>query len=231
MRKSNLRAALEAVGERCDEIVAAAEDPDKRLSDLFTLRENNHSIDLCLILANALGEAATKEVRAAKGLIVSVHERMMSANNALEERATVNPLVMSAVRCVQDLACHNLLGTDRELNDFLRMSAYVALHSVAARTVFLASLTDLRRQLRRSEKAEFEVKGAAKAIGKGPQTPFKRDQRKVFETYLKTHPFGSVSIYTRARECWRMRKSEWDKSAADGIGYSSTAALAQAISP
>ena len=229
--KPNLRDALEAVAERCDEIVAVAEDESRKLSDLFAFKETNHSIKLCLDLAAELGRSSARDIHAEKGNIAIVHERIMLANSAIEDRITANPLVMSAVRCVQQLAYDSLVGTVDEIGNFTEIAAFLARHTVVTRTVFNALATVVHRQLRKSEKAKRKARTETKANGKGPQTDYKRAQRDVFAKFLKHHPAGSISIYTRSRECWRLHKSEWDKAAAEGYGYSSADALAQAFLP
>ena len=231
MNNANLRKALEAVGERCDEIIAVADDDSKKLSDLFSFRESNRSIDLCLALADALGRASAKDIRAEKALIESVHERIMLANSAIEDHAAANPLVMSAVRCVQQLAHDSLFGADGEIGNFTEIAAFLARHTVVTRTVFNALTTVLRRQLKKSEKAKSEAKGKGEGEGgRGPQTPFKRKQRAVFAKFLENHPVTpSVCARTRARQCWLGHKTEWDKAAEMKVGYSGYKELARAF--
>ena len=67
-----------------------------------------------------------------------------------------------------------------------------------------------------------------KVLGKGRQTAFMKQQRKIFADFLLTHPStSSVSAITRAHQCWLQHKKDWDKRAKDGTGYSDYKALAR----
>lgn len=73
-------------------------------------------------------------------------------------------------------------------------------------------------------------KGKGKGNGKGPQTDFKRKQREIFVKFLERKPITpSVSIITRAHQCWLEHKAEWDAAAKDGTGYYDHKKLARAI--
>ena len=64
---------------------------------------------------------------------------------------------------------------------------------------------------------------------RGRQTEYMEKQRKVFLDYLKIHPeTASARRQTRALECWRLHRREWESAAKKGIGYSSYKALANA---
>ena len=78
-----------------------------------------------------------------------------------------------------------------------------------------------------SEQARWHRTGL---VGKkGRQTEYMEKQRKVFLDYLKIHPeTASARRQTRALECWRLHRCEWESAAKKGIGYSSYKALANA---
>ena len=64
---------------------------------------------------------------------------------------------------------------------------------------------------------------------RGRQTEYMEKQRKVFLDYLKIRPeTASARRQTRALECWRLHRREWESAAKKGIGYSSYKALANA---
>ena len=64
---------------------------------------------------------------------------------------------------------------------------------------------------------------------RGRQTEYMEKQRKVFLDFLKIHPeTASTRRQTRALECWRLHRREWESAAKKGIGYSSYKALANA---
>ena len=64
---------------------------------------------------------------------------------------------------------------------------------------------------------------------RGRQTEYMEKQRKVFLDFLKIHPeTASARRQTRALECWRLHRREWESAAKKGIGYSSYKALANA---
>ena len=64
---------------------------------------------------------------------------------------------------------------------------------------------------------------------RGRQTEYMEKQRKAFLDYLKIHPeTASARRQTRALECWRLHRREWESAAKKGIGYSSYKALANA---
>ena len=68
------------------------------------------------------------------------------------------------------------------------------------------------------------------ANGRGRHTKFMDDQRKIFLEYLQTHPVTrSYSKIVRARECWRLHQSDWDKAAKSGDGYKNHKILAQSV--
>ena len=64
---------------------------------------------------------------------------------------------------------------------------------------------------------------------RGRQTEYMEKQRKAFLDFLKIHPeTASARRQTRALECWRLHRREWESAAKNGIGYSSYKALANA---
>lgn len=64
---------------------------------------------------------------------------------------------------------------------------------------------------------------------RGRQTEYMEKQRKAFLNYLKIHSeTASARRQTRALECWRLHRREWESAAKKGIGYSSYKALANA---
>ena len=79
MKASNLAAALEAIAERCDEIVAVAEDDKRKLSDLFSFKESNRSINLCLDLAAFLGRHTVVTRTVFNALTTVVHRQLMKS--------------------------------------------------------------------------------------------------------------------------------------------------------
>ena len=228
--KRNLRDALEKIAERCDEIVAVAEDDRRKLSELFTLKENTRSIGACLDLAGTLAGASVGEIRAARARIEKVRDRVMAANDAIEDQTNANPLVMSAVRGVQNIAFNGLLGRNEDVANIRSAALLVDRFALVVRTTFLALLVDVGRQIRKAERnrANAEVPSPT-ACGKGPKTGYMKKQLDVFTVYLRAHGSPGKSIYTLARLCWNGHRAEWDAAAADGIGYSEYRALARAM--
>ena len=84
------------------------------------------------------------------------------------------------------------------------------------------SLVDARKKAKKKSKTRCR--------GKGPQTDFKRRQRDIFLKFLERKPVTpSVSVITRAHQCWNEHKTEWDAAAKNGTGYYDHKNLARAI--
>ena len=85
-----------------------------------------------------------------------------------------------------------------------------------------------RQSGRGNGRAQFGASGVGAEGRRGPQTAFMAKQRKSFLEYLKVHPeTASISRITRARECWAIRRKEWDAAAKKGIGYADYKGLAR----
>ena len=239
MANANLKAALEAIGERSDEILFAAENGERPLESMFSPKENRKTIETCLALADAVAQTKASEIRTLRAEIENCRDRVMAANSAVGERLTRNPEMMSAIQSQEDFVFNMLLsgsGTIVFLAKLMRHSRWIA------GKVMNGFLVDLRQQIAKSEsdaplkvqivkpeKPRSEAKGKGEG-GRGPQTPFKRTQRAVFAKFLENHPVTpSVCARTRARQCWLGHKTEWDKAAEMKVGYSGYKELARAF--
>ena len=239
MANANLKAALEAIGERSDEILFAAENGERPLESMFSPKENRKTIETCLALADAVAQTKASEIRTLRAEIENCRDRVMAANSAVGERLTRNPEMMSAIQSQEDFVFNMLLsgsGTIVFLAKLMRHSRWIA------GKVMNGFLVDLRQQIAKSEsdaplkvqivkpeKPRSEAKGKGEG-GRGPQTPFKRTQRAAFAKFLERKPVTpSASAITRAHQCWNEHRKEWDAAAKNGTGYYDYKNLARAI--
>lgn len=62
------------------------------------------------------------------------------------------------------------------------------------------------------------------------RTPFMLEQIRIFKAYLDKRPVcASYSLITRARQCWREHKAEWDKAARNKSGYACYKTLSRTV--
>ena len=93
----------------------------------------------------------------------------------------------------------------------------------------LASLGGYRWHWMGGAAARTRRGGTDREGRRGRQTEYMEKQRKVFLDFLKIHPeTASARRQTRALECWRLHRCEWESAAKKGIGYSSYKARANA---
>ena len=99
--------------------------------------------------------------------------------------------------------------------------------AICTANVGIAALSAAELPRRKAKKTERRCGGCR---GKGPQTDFKRLQRKVFVKFLERKPVTpSVSAISRAHQCWNEHRKEWDAAAKNGTGYYDHKKLARAI--
>lgn len=112
---------------------------------------------------------------------------------------------------------------------------------------FISSMTEYARDLCEwTHKCEADLKHGEKTIkveivkpskpkktnsrGHGKHTSFMEKQIIEFKKYLDKKPIcASYSNIARARECWNLHKTEWEKAAKSGIGYANYKILGTAI--
>jgi len=217
--ETKLNDALLGIGSRSDEIVAGMTENEHELASVFSLKENLKTIDLCMAVLAAVADSSPQELLASQAELIRARDRVMAANAALTEQATKNPLVMSLMQMAESAVFDALLAGDADMIVLARLMQKVRLTvRIGLQMVF----AELRRQLG----------GCASAGGarRGVQTPFMRKQRGIFAKYLEQFPVTpSMSIITRAHQCWIVHKAEWDRAAAERVGYSDYKKLARAI--
>jgi len=224
-----LEAALSAVVKRCDLIVEKAADGE--LAALFVPNEINVTNGVCLGLLKAVAEADKETLQMAYALFLDAREHIMDANSALVERMTHNPLVMSAVQCAEEWLFNRLVAGETDVIQLARIGWQTRL---IIKRLLSAALTDVQHQLSGAERPiRVEIirkERMRNGLGRGRQTPFMEEQRRIFRAYLDRHPVcASFSAIDRARQCWRERRELWDRAVGDRSGYSSYKALAQTV--
>lgn len=229
--KTKLQEALAGIMRRSDEIVAMAEANENDLAKLFSLKENNATIETCLALADAVAGTTMEEIAAEREQIEDCREHVTAANAAISRRATRNPLMMNAVETCEDIIFDFLLAGDANVIWSAKMARRL---KWAVRKMLNCGFSDLGQQLAKhgdasplkveivkAEKTKKEVKTHPR------QTPFMREQRRVFREFLDRNPVcASYSLIKRARQCWHKHRTEW-KKLAETIGYASYKSLAQ----
>ena len=229
----DLKAAIEGLARRSDEIVAMAENHERELPTLFSLRENDISIKRCIALSDAIAQATPDELRAVRLEIEDCRERVMTANAAVCRRMTRNPLMINAIQSGESTLFDLLLSGSREIIILARASRPFRF---VLRKVLHGICADIEQQLAKSDDRILKVeivrpeKPKTAGMGKGKQTPFMKTQFDTFKAYLDKHPVcASYSVITRARQCWFEHKDEWDKAAKNRIGYANHKNLARTV--
>ena len=222
---TSIATAIRDIGKRCRTIIRTAEDPRGRLASFFSTRENRLTVDACFSLATAVARANAREIAAVRDDIVSLHEQIMSANCALSQHLTLNPLTLSTFVKAEETYLDLLLNDPATAIRQTKRSLFVKplLHLLLS-TLF----ADIRHQIEASAKARTAA--ARPHAPRGPQSSLMAAQRKIFADFLKQHPVSAAhSAITRAHECWNLHRQAWDEAARRKTGYSGHKALARTV--
>ena len=232
--KTRLQEALMGIMRRSDEIVAMAKNQERDLATLFSPKENDVTIETCLALSDAVAATTVEELRTQRELIEDCRERVMAANSTICLRATRNPLMMSTIQTCEDIVFDFMLAGNANIIWLAKMARHL---KWAVRKMLNCGFTDLGQQLTKHGDAnplKVEIVRPEKTqkteLAHPRQTPFMREQIRIFKAYLDKYPVcASYSLITRARQCWNENKTEWDKAAENKTGYASYKNLAQAV--
>lgn len=142
---SRLKAATEALIARSDEIKALADDPEARVSEIFSRKEIAVTCSLSIDFMLAVAETKSiDDIRVLRSTMEDLQDHVIASDEAVADRIQENPLVITGLMNAEQTLFRMLIEADPTI----RVGAGFAKdHVVIVRSVFTAVLTDIRHQL------------------------------------------------------------------------------------
>ena len=144
-----IESAADEVGKRCDEITLHAADPGNMLSECFSLARTIGFNEACSHFLTAIAECEfPADILAARKPLEHMRTRVIQANEKISSRLGDNQELLEGISCCEKTFFKLLVEGDPTLHVVAR---FAVSHLTLVRIMLTAALTNVRKQLERTE--------------------------------------------------------------------------------